>query len=143
MEDADLLSIDSNFKQIVKVPTRKDKILDVVVTDLESFYQEPVAIPPGPVDGQVGVPSDHQGVLVEPINNWTHKSTVSTTKVFQPLPYSRIRKFGEEITKEAWDFMTGDLSSTELVDQFEKFTEKLIDETFPKIKMKVTDKNQP
>ena len=74
MEDEDLLAIDQNFRQIVKVPTRKGRTLDVVVTDIGSFYQNPVAIPPVPVDGRVGVPSDHHGVFLEPSNNWNEKS---------------------------------------------------------------------
>ena len=41
-----LLEADSSLVQIVKIPTRKDKTLDIFVTNLQAYYQEPVSIPP-------------------------------------------------------------------------------------------------
>ena len=61
----DLCNIDSSLKQVVKKPTRKKNILDVILTNLHSFYQEPEIIPAIEPDviGK-GEPSDHSGVLM-------------------------------------------------------------------------------
>ena len=40
-----ITSLDPAFRQIVSHPTRKDKILDIIVTDLHSFYEVPMIIP--------------------------------------------------------------------------------------------------
>ena len=65
-----LLAIDPNFHQIVSLPTLNHKILDIVITDLHRFYVEPVIINPIEVDvlGK-GVPSNHSGVFVPPLDS--------------------------------------------------------------------------
>ena len=42
----DLKTIDSSLKQIVKKPTRGNKILDIILTNLYEFYEEPIIIAP-------------------------------------------------------------------------------------------------
>ena len=55
-----LTALDPAFRQIVNLPTRKDKILDIIVTDLHSFYEEPEIIHPDEVDdGAPDFSSDH------------------------------------------------------------------------------------
>ena len=62
-----LLSVDKSLKQLVKNPTRGPNILTVLCSDLEVYYEEPIVVPPIGVDvpGR-GVPSDHQGVVMNP-----------------------------------------------------------------------------
>ena len=63
----DLLSISHNFQQIVDKPTRKGRILDVVVTDMAHVFQPVVLLRSIGIDeGKSGVPYDHSGVLVRP-----------------------------------------------------------------------------
>ena len=70
LDVSDVLTINPSLKQTVLKPTRKNKILDIVITDLHRFYQEPIIVQPVPVDeGALGVPSDHDGVLVVPLNS--------------------------------------------------------------------------
>ena len=45
-----ITSLDPAFRHIVSHPTQKDKILDIIVTDLHSFYEVPMIIPPVEVD---------------------------------------------------------------------------------------------
>ncbi|XP_028515119.1 uncharacterized protein LOC110239869 [Exaiptasia diaphana] len=45
------------LKQIVRVPTRKDAILDLIMTNLTAYYNDPITFPP------FGL-SDHETVLV-------------------------------------------------------------------------------
>jgi hypothetical protein len=55
-----LLSISPAFRQIVLKPTRKDKVLSVIITDLHRYYQEPIILPPLKPDKLgIGKPSDH------------------------------------------------------------------------------------
>ena len=78
LNENEILAICPSFRQLVLQPTRKDKTLTIVITDLHSYFQEPFIIPPVPIDsGASGVPSDHQGVLVLPI---TSSSTPHKTK---------------------------------------------------------------
>ena len=65
-----LLEADSSLKQIVKVPTRKDKTLDIVVTNLGKYFKPPMSIPPlNPDDPQTAHPGDHLVLLVLPVSN--------------------------------------------------------------------------
>ena len=65
-----LLTIDPALKQIVRVPTRGQNILDVILTDLSIFYEDPISVAPIEVDNpNFGVPSDHKGVVVTPLSN--------------------------------------------------------------------------
>ena len=45
-----LLSVDPALRQIVRKNTRGQKILTVVLTDLEVYYEEPVIVDPIDVD---------------------------------------------------------------------------------------------
>ena len=94
-----ILNISSNFKQIVKKPTRKDKILSVIITDLHQYYKEPEILPPIQPDilGK-GKPSDHSTPFAEPIVDWgNNKSRKYETKVIRRMPQSGIQKFGQWI----------------------------------------------
>ena len=47
---AKLLSVDPALRQIVRRNTRGQSVLTVVLTDLESFYEEPILVDPIDVD---------------------------------------------------------------------------------------------
>ena len=65
-----LLLIDSTLKQVNNKPTRGLKILDVFVTNLACFYDEPDTIPAIIPDvANKGVPSDHLGVIMKSLSN--------------------------------------------------------------------------
>ena len=71
-----ILALNQNFKQCVKSPTRLSSpaILDIIVTDLCSYYQDPVCEKPLDVDpDKIGSPSDHLMVAMEPINAFNNK----------------------------------------------------------------------
>ena len=57
---ATLLTGIPRLKQIVTQYTHKNKILDVILTNMHSLYGVPVIVPPVPPDDPTcGVPSDH------------------------------------------------------------------------------------
>ena len=102
LNEHEILSISPSFRQIVLKPTRKNKTLTVVITDLHRFFQEPIIIPPVPVDvGATGVPSDHQGVLVLPLNN--NPTTAKQKKLItvRPIKESDLDRFGQTIVQES------------------------------------------
>ena len=102
LNEKEILMISPALKQIVLQPTRKDKTLTIVITDLHRFYQEPRVIPPVPVDsGEDGVPSDHQGVLVIPLQS--SESALRNTKkikIVRPIPQSSLDKFSHKFALE-------------------------------------------
>ena len=89
-----LLSIDPSLHQIVTQPTRGSRILDVIVTNLRKYYNDPVILPPiMPDKPGVGAPSDHSGVLATPLANHTQCSRTKVSKTIRPLPESLIETF--------------------------------------------------
>ena len=68
LDEKKIVALDPNFHQILSQNTRLDNRLYLIITDLNSFYHNPLIIPPVPVDviGK-GVPSDHSGVIAEPV----------------------------------------------------------------------------
>ena len=140
-----LISMESTLRQIVRIPTHGRKVLDVVLTNIWRFYNDPIIVNPVPVDDpSKGVPSDHLGVVVKPIVNpeqppLRRKHTFS----FRPKPESRLREFGNSICHMSWDFMSPTLSSTELTQEFQDKMSDMIDQHFPLKTMTVTDSDQP
>ena len=140
-----LLSIDPSLRQLVRKPTHGRKVLDVVLTNIWMFYNEPEIVDPIPVDNPTkGVPSDHLGVVVTPITNAAHPPLRQNfEKTFRPMPDSSINKFGEEICNLSWDFLSPELSSTELTELFQGKMTSMIDHHFPLKTIKLTNSDQP
>ena len=140
-----LLAIEPSLRQIVGIPTLGRKVLDVILTNLSRFFNEPVTVSPVPVDDiSKGVPSDHLGVMVTPIQNATlSQPRLTRTIVFRPMPESKINSFGEEICNVSWDFLKPTLSSTELTKLFQMKISGMIDHHFPLNTMKITNYDEP
>ena len=105
----------------------------------------PHVTPPVPVDvtGH-GVPSDHNGVLAVPLSTACSQRKAESRKVtVRPLPDTLVGKFGSVLVKEDWSFLTPEITSTELVDVFEKHTSNLIEQTFPEKNVTISDWDQP
>ena len=83
----------------------------------------------------MGVPSDHRGILVKPVStiNSIRKTNMKKCTVM-PLPKSQIEKLGGWVTTENWDSLLPDMSSTELVESFEKSTSQKVIKYFPQKK---------
>ena len=94
-----LLETDASLKQVVKVPTRKDKTLDIVVTNLKKYYLSPIAILPlQPDDPAHAHPSDHSGILVLPLQQ--QRSLLKNQRVLKihRFPESKMNLFGQIIS---------------------------------------------
>ena len=144
LNEVEICSICPSFRQIVQKPTRKKKTLTVVITDLHTLYQEPLIIPPVPVDcGEAGVPSDHQGVLALPVNSVAPPKSSKKTLIIRPIKDSSLRSFGEKIVLEDWIFLDPDSTPTSLVESFQKFCSLLIEEHFPLKTVNVSSHDLP
>ena len=145
LDESGILAFDPAFVQIVQKPTRKDNILSIIITDLRRFYIEPKIINPIPVDNPgKGAPSDHNGVLAVPINNTeSNKRTTKQIKIVQPMPLSSINEFSQSIRTIDWSFMMDGLSSSEMVDTFQKMTNDLKNIHFPMKRISISSYDKP
>ena len=127
------------LRNIVTKPTHKNKILDVILTNLHSLYDVPIIAPPVPPDNPLqGVPSDHSVPIATPLA----MSSVITpreyvTRWYRPLPESGINEFGQWICSEEWQDMQGDLNPTEQVRVFENIVKQKMDVILPQKSVKI------
>ena len=140
-----ILDLDPALVQVVRRPTRKDKLLSVVITDLRKFYIEPKIVDAIPVDDpDKGVPSDHNGVLVVPLNNTeANKGTSKEIKFVRPMPDSSVQDYRQSIGKINWSVMIDGMSSSCMVDLFQKMVTDLVDIHFPLKKITVSSYDKP
>ena len=145
LDESRILALDPALAQLVRRPTRKDKILSIVISDLRRFFIEPKIVDAIPVDNPAkGVPSDHNGVLVEPVNNLeTIKSTSKEIKFVRPMPESSILKYRESISKIDWSLMIEEMSSSNMVNTFQEMITNLVDIHFPLKKISITPYDKP
>ena len=127
-----LLQSVPKLKQIVTLPTRKDKILSVILTNLGQFYCEPVIHPPVSPDLPGYAPSDHSVPVAYPLSNVNpvcHNNF--NVRMRRPLPESGIQIFGKWITNEGWEQISSEPSPTEQAKCIEEIFMKKLDEIFP------------
>ena len=123
-------------KQIVTQNTYKDKILDIIITNLHQLYTEPQIVPPVPPDDpNKGAPSDHSVPVAWPVSNQTQCQPRQYKVVqFRPLPPEGVEKFGDWIISEDWKCLD-EGTPTEQVKKMESKFENKMDESFPMKKL--------
>ena len=125
--------MDTSLRQIVNKGTRgPDKILDVVLTNLDVYLEEPIIVPPINVDdpSKGGVPSDHSGVVVETRTDTSKPATKRKIyRTVRPITTSSVNNIGQVLVQEEWQFLNPALPPTELVHLFEYYTSEIL-ETF-------------
>ena len=139
-----LLSIDPSLRQTVILPTRGFKVLDVIVTNLGRFFNEPIIIPPifPDVLGH-GVPSDHSGVFATPNTNSTQVTQrTKVKKKIRPLPESLFPAFETKLDNQNFNF-TKEMSPTEMVQKFQDTLTTMVSETFPEKEIIVKSDDKP
>ena len=132
------------FQQIVTKPTRGNKILSVIVTDLHEYYSEPEILPPVKPDviGN-GVPSDHSTPFSEPIRDWSKSGRKKyRTITIRRMPESGVQRFGQWISKESFTQIFQVKSSTEKVRAFQNLMKNKIDDIFPEKTIKIFHKDK-
>ena len=123
------------LKQIVKKPTRKDAILDLILTNLHDFYDDPRHFPP------FGL-SDHNTIAAEPR---TRVSSRSTKYVFKrDMRASRKAEMGRFLSGMDWPSLFTSFESCE--DMLSMFCETIhagLDLLIPVKKVRVCSSDAP
>ena len=133
----DIKSLKKHFrlKQIVKKPTRKDAILDLILTNLHDFYDDPRHFPP------FGL-SDHNTIAAEPR---TRVSSRSIKYVFKrDMRASRKAEMGRFLSSMDWPSLFTSFESCE--DMLSMFCEAIhagLDLLIPVKKVRVCSSDAP
>ena len=146
-----ILIINANLKSIVGTTTRinpdnpsKIRILDNIITDLHSYYQEPKCLAPIDPDREDGKPSDHLTVTCEPrnaINNITNRQKRTIT--LRPIMESGLTRFGEWIKNETWEKNIETQAVDTKVEMLFKSVTSKVNECFPEKTLKFTSDDSP
>ena len=132
--DTSLVECHANMSQLVTFPTRKDAILDKIVTDIHSFYQDPVKLP------AIGK-SDHCCVVLHP-NKQVQKPKAVRSYV-RPITDSSIRSFGQWITLEKWEAIYAVESADEKASVLEELLLEKFHTHFPEKCVKQREDDKP
>ena len=140
-----LLNIDPSLRQLVKKATRGQSILDIILSNLWRFYDEPEIVPPIlPDNPNKGVPSDHSGVVATPHTNPNQPHLRSKiVKTIRPLPESLITVFGQNLENEDWTSLALMESSSNMVKHLENIFERLVSSTFPERTITIYPDDKP
>ena len=127
------------LKNIVTKNTYKNKILDVILTNMHALYSVPIIVPPVPPDDPLcGAPSDHSTAIAIPLaQDMARKSRDYVIKTHRPLPESGILEFGEWICSEEWGNIPENVNPTEQVLTFEEIVSEKLDTIFPVKSLKI------
>ena len=139
-----ILSLSPNLKQVVTSPTRKDKILDPIITTLAKFYQLPVCLPPLDNDpDKTGAPSDHMIVYMKPVdainNNPARKIKIVK---YRPLPESGVREMGSWIVNHDWEAVFGAKTAHDKAEVFQATLLEKLEIFLPEKVVKFTSEDQ-
>ena len=147
MELSPILSLNPEFKQVVKDFTRMDppRILDTIVTNLSNFYQAAECIPPLDVDpDKQGTRSDHNMVIYSPLDGFNPKVDRSKkTIIYKPYTDNGFREMEDQLRKLDWGFLK---NMPDVNNQLESFHHKVLnmyDECFPTKTRVITVENEP
>ena len=120
--------------QIVNVPTRGQKILDVFITNVPNFWNKAKAI-------KSLVRSDHLAVLLKPVIKV--KATRKTVE-FRDLREHNKLKMLRKMDDFQWDTITnGTTCPNEMINNFYNKIWPIFDECFPVIKTRVSSRDPP
>ena len=118
-----------------KQPTHNDKILDPIITDLHSYYQNPIIEEPLEADSDAGQPSDHKMILMIPLNTVENKKKVEKkcieTRVFCE---DNFLAMGRMLEASDWGFLRNFPSINERMKAFHDELFRMFDHCFPEKK---------
>ena len=113
-----------DFKQAVKVPTRGNAILDLVLTNRKNkLYQNPISLP------KIG-DGDHFPVLFGP-RKYNPPANTKQVKKIRKFPESALQRFGSWITTFDWSEMDDIPHPNDKVIYFNTITRVMVDHFFP------------
>ena len=100
-----ILLLSAQLRQLVHYTTHGDKIIDLIITDMHTWYHPPTPEPCLlPDDQDSAAPSDHLGSLLVPrAVPGVFGSRICKTLIVQPLTSSQLQAIGRWIATEPWD----------------------------------------
>ena len=138
----DFSEIDSSLKQMVHKPTRGKNVLDIILTNVHTFYSEAEILPPlQPDTVGIGVQSDHHGVLLK--SNKIVNQNLKYTKHIRTFPDSAIFEFGREFVQVNWDNLDSFEDPTKMASYFEEQMDFYVAKYFPLKKITVSPLDKP
>ena len=140
-----ILSLNQNFRQHVDQPTRENQILDVIITNLGTYYQIPTVEPPLEVDDdKIGAPSDHRMVVMSPLNNFQNKKgRLKKTIEFRPLTNDGRNAMGAALDDIDWTFIEDIESASDQMESFQRLLYQVFDQCFPTKRRTFFSETQP
>ena len=125
-----------SLNQVVKVPTRKEAILDLILTNkTNKFYKNPITLP------SIGT-SDHLSVLYEPVSN--PKTKIEKKKItIRKYHKSAIIAFGSWLVKFDWSILLSISNVNLKIAYFFEIMWIMIDKYFPPVKIVTTQNDNP
>ena len=118
-----ILALSSQLKQMVKSPTRMNPaaVLDLVITDLHQYYHDVQVLDPLEVDtDKVGQDSDHNIVIVEPLDNVNQVKNRSKKKIrFRPATSASMGLFEHQLNSHDFSYVDSDESVNVLMQKFQ------------------------
>ena len=145
MDIKPILNSGLKLKQIVDKPTRKGKILDVIITNIGKYYNSPIIAPPlRPDDPDIGKESDHFVPVIVPHTD-KFNPPIRNYKVikYRLLPANGIREFGQWITRESWDELNCRNLASDQVTIFENLINSKLDQYCPVKTVKIGSQDKP
>jgi hypothetical protein len=128
-----------HIKQIVKIPTRGNAVLDLIITDIHKFYEDPEILPPPPLGT-----SDRRRIVWRPKNrNQLGNKKGKRTVTVRPLRDSSILQFEQFIREYNWSFVFNAAEVDDGVRLFLEATNNMFDTFFPCKSIKVYEDDKP
>ncbi len=113
----------SKLKQIIRNPTRGSNILDLLFTDISTFFETPKILAPIAT-------SDHATILLDAKVHVTRKNAIRKVKV-RPLKQSSLQGFEEYLKHYDWLPVLSENNVDSKVDSFLEITHNITDFYFP------------
>ena len=133
------------LRQIVELPTHRNRILDVLVSCMEPLYYPAFVKPPLECDdGLPGEASDHKIVVAIPKSlDVTHSLPVKRLIKYPPLPESGLQEFGRFITTHDWSEVLNVSDVNNKVEAFHNTIRTKYEEVFPEKSIRVSQLDKP
>ena len=140
-----LLTCGLKLKQLVDLPTRNGKTLDILITNIPQYYNSPIVVPPVPCDNpNDGVPSDHWVPVCYPhTDRYRPPLRRFRTVTYRHLPRDNVLKFGQWITRESFCKINESLSPTAHAQELQSLLMGKLDELCPTQTMRVSGQDKP
>ncbi|XP_065577546.1 uncharacterized protein LOC136038402 [Artemia franciscana] len=120
--DQKWLSAALSLDQVVKSPTRSDKTLDLIFTNVEDYYSAPKIAPP------LGA-SDHLCIFWTPLLSFPPKPLISYS--YRPITDEKIAHFKVKLSSKSWANILCLTNGDEMASKFSAELFQLYCDTFP------------